>query len=423
MIFKVILPFVIALFSIPAFSLVKWDNPPIHLPKNVAEWLWLEVNANPAEQIRRTSDPLHLEHIDIPQRILKSEIGIGLRPEIYDSLVFESHGEKYIRWIFNPEDNFYRDQVIEFVTKATGTTPEIKRKFVGYLTASRSTVVQNPDNGALFSLKASTAVTGGWWQFKKMTAIAAQISRAYSDYIAKNAPKDHLKSFVALPEPFAVIAEDIDVSFTIRDYPAFTNENIRMIPFFTALHTKYGAELAHELGSEDPESFWNEHAAEPWGLAMAEALAYYGFYPNSAHSQDFLVECDEHRKPTGRIYARDIMDSDGDEMILKARGAWEVLDIYKHTQKIRSWPGKVLMWAMPFNGQHAPEWMKKYQFNLKFYEKFIARYSELTGVKGLTVPDNFKDKPLEKEVKEDPNFLGWIEKIHINNYRCQDFFH
>ena len=400
-------------YSVQGLSQEIWRNPPVQLPQNVAEWLHFEVKANPGSDKNRTTDPIHLEHVDIPARLLSEDIGIGLRPEVYSSLVYEKDGEKFIRWIFNPEDTKYRDKIIHFVRAYAQVEPVIERKFVGYLTASRSVIVQNPDNGAIFSLKTSTNKTGGIWQDKKMTEFAAQVSRALSDFIASHAPSDHLKSFVALTEPYAAIAKEIDASFTVRDYPAFTDRKIRMLPFFTALDEEYGQQLALEMGSEDPTTCWKEHLFEPWGLAMAEEAAYYGLSPNSAHSQDYIIERDENGKPTKRIYARDLMDSDVDEMILQARHGTRVLEIFKRAKELQIWKGKVLMRPIPFYVIRWPKWITDNRFiemmRGGFHEKFISRYKQITGVQDFTSsPYSYE---LERYFTHEPNFLNWLKKI------------
>lgn len=406
------------------FAQVIWENPPITLPSNVQEWLNLEVKVNPGSSSSRTGQPIRLEHIDVPIELLSENVGLDLRKEILESLVFEKNRKKYVRWIFNPEDTQYKDEFLKSVESATGIAPEVQSRFVGYLTASRSVVVQDPINQAIFSLKASTNKTGGNWNNKKMTAKAALISRAFSDFIARNKKQDNLKTFVALTEPLAFISEATDQSFTIRDYPIFKNKTLRAVPFFSALDATYGKEFAKNHSSEDPTSYWRKHLTEPWGRAMAEALSHYGFYPNSAHSQDFLVELDSRGEPTGRIYVRDIMDSDGEQLILEARNANEVLNIYKTTEKISAWSGKIYMKAIPFNGQEPPPWLNETTFMQGFISSFNDLYEKITGVKNMPEPSDISWVIIEKSVESDSDFKNWVESLRrkTRHLSCKTLF-
>lgn len=405
----------ILLFSVPSFAEITiWENVPVHLPANVREWLHLEVKVNTGASSERTDQPIRLEHVEIPMALLKDSFGLGLRQEILDSLVIEINGEKFVRWIFNPEDTKYKAEVLKELEKLTGKAPETKSHYIGYLTASRSLVIQDSVTGAIFSLKTSTNKTGGNWNDKKMTGVAAAISREYSDLIQRNQGIDHNKHFVALPEPLAFTFAEADQAFTVRDYPIFSNSQLRIIPFFAALHPNFGKEFAEKKGV-DPTTYWTDHLTTTWGRAMAEGLAHYGFYPNSAHSQDFTMEFNEQREPTGRIYVRDIMDSDGERMILEARKASEVLDIYKTTTKITAWTGKVYMKAIPFNGTNPPEWLNIEKFMHGFYVGFTQRYSHLTKVTGFEKPRDSSWFILEKHVGENVAFKQWVERLRTHS--------
>ena len=148
---------------------------------------------------------------------------------------------------------------------------------------------------------------------------------------------------------------------------------------------------------------------------MAEGLAHYGFYPNSAHSQDFILECDQNQNPTGRVYVRDIMDSHGDKMILEARGGQEVLEVYESAVKVRPRSGLVEMTAIPFNGMEnfgLPTWLDTYEIFEGFSKEFRRIYGQLTGVRGLSEKMvGLSGISLQKFVKEDAGFLKWIETL------------
>ncbi|MEZ0392142.1 MAG: hypothetical protein ACAH59_08010 [Pseudobdellovibrionaceae bacterium] len=246
--------FLILFFASSVFAQEVWHYPPRELPDNVKEWVHLEVKVNAGSSAHRTGDPLRLEYVEIPVKDLNVLEGLGLRGILRSSLAFTRQGERYIRWIFNPEDKLYKGEILKELERISGQKPKIKNdRFIGYLTASRSVIVQDAVNGAIFSLKASTNFTGGNWHDKKMNSIAARISKAFNDFIFRNQEKDKLKTFVALGEPLAVILPGIDISFTIRDYPIFSNSKIRVLPFFSALHPTFGKEFAEQRG-EDPVS-------------------------------------------------------------------------------------------------------------------------------------------------------------------------
>ena len=100
------------LFSVQSMALTLWENPPVQLPENVKEWLHLEVKVNKGASDQRTDQPIRLEHVEIPLSLLLPSIGLGLRTEILASLVIERDGEKFVRWIFNPEDTKYKTEAL-----------------------------------------------------------------------------------------------------------------------------------------------------------------------------------------------------------------------------------------------------------------------------------------------------------------------
>jgi len=168
---------------------------------------------------------------------------------------------------------------------------------------------------------------------------------------------------------------------TVRDYEIFSNANMRLIPFFTALSQKWGAEYALAQGSDNAGLFWNKNLFHVWGRAMSEGMLHYGFFPNSGHAQDYLLEADAQLKLTGAIHMRDIMDSNAEKFILEARGATALIDVYEnHMVKLKMYEGWMASGAYyeAFNGMQKPDWVASNAKDI-FWLGFNERFEELTG--------------------------------------------
>lgn len=317
-----------ALANVPEELYLK-TTPPVQLPMAARYMVYLENKQNPAGT--KSEKPFWIEHIEIPLSYIQEDAGKGLNQQIHESLLFtNSEGVKMVRWILNPEDTVWGNEVIENL-KAKGLHVERKRFFIGYTTSSRSCLVQNPETGVVFSIKTSTNVTAGNWKDKKETVRAAKAGRMMSDYIAENYQAKDNRTLSIVKEPLAYYIPEVDQGIIVRQYDHFFKnvEGRKLVPVFSFVERlEYYAQKSEYQGSL--QEFFNETLVKRGGQVTAELFLNYGIVYNSPHGQNFLIELDRNEKPTGRIYARDYADSHLFEPIMKARplGA-DVLEHYK----------------------------------------------------------------------------------------------
>ena len=313
----------ILIFSICAWAQVPEElylksTPPVQLPMAAKYMVYLENKQNPAAD--KSEKPFWIEHIEIPLSYLQEDAGKGLNQQIHESLLFtNSEGIKMVRWILNPEDTQWGNEVIDNL-KSKGLNVERKRFFIGYTTSSRSCIVQNPETGVVFSIKSSTNVTGGNWKNKKETVRAAKAGRLMSDYIADNYKTNENRTLSIIKEPLAYYLPEIDQGIIVRQYNHFFNnpDGRKLVPVFSfAERIEYYAQKSSYQGPL--QDFFNETLVKRGGEAVAELFLNYGIVYNSPHGQNFLIELDRNEKPTGRLFARDYADSHLFEPIMKSR--------------------------------------------------------------------------------------------------------
>lgn len=300
------------------FSVLTWAEvperlylntaPPVALPNSARYMVYLETSENPVG--RRSPRPFWIEHLEIPLRYLQEDKGERLDRRVHESMLFTNdQGEKTVRWILNPEDTTYGDQIIEKF-REMGVNLQRKRYFIGYSTSSRSCIVQDPRSGTTFSIKSSTDNTAGSWNDKKETVRAARAGRLMSDHIDRSRHEAHNTSLALVHEPLAYYLNGVDQGIIVRQYDHFLrrSQDLKLVPVFAYVHR---AEFyARKAGSAGPvQDFIERTLVQPGGVATAELFLHYGIVYNSPHGQNFLVEVDKDEKPTGKLYARDYADS------------------------------------------------------------------------------------------------------------------
>lgn len=327
----------------------------------------------------RSNVKIKLDHYEIPLRLLQKDIDDSLDQSMKDSLIFVKNGEKYVRWIINPEDTKWHLKVKEFL-ESKNLDSEPKKFFDAFLTASRSMILVNPINGASFSLKVSTNITGGNWTDKKQTWVDAQQVRNMDKWMGEvmsSMKTDHL---VIMNEPFAMGIAEIDQGMIMRSLNDVPNNDHYYMPGFSVLHEREGARIAKLNGATDVAAFWEKNYAEPLAKALAEFFAYTGAWYDSPHSQNFLVELDKKMRPTGRIVLRDL----GDTYLLedfavntkyaKLTALWE--DGNVHKGRLRSAVGLL-------HGNTAPSWLSAEDYTRMsnvFYKTFEKKFSEMSRI-------------------------------------------
>jgi len=336
----------------------------------------------------RHAGMIPLRHYEIPLSLVESSVALRANPQFVNSLIFEKDGQKYLRWIINPEDTHWHKAVEDFLLK-NNIQPEKKTYFEGYQTASRSYIVVDPNTGAEFSYKGSTDHTGGAWRDKKQTWDDAQQIRLMTDFVhslLKNQPP--LENTILLDEPMAFGIKDLDQGMVIRSYEDLSYQGKHYVPGFSIMHEKLGAELALKNGSKDPATYWNEHYNKPLARALAEFFALTGMAYDSPHSQNFLVELTADYKPTGKIVLRDF----GDTYL-----STEFFEAFKRTDILSKWDqGNVKKNAMSIrvgilHGNKPPSWISTVsddksnasydQWGRDFFAEFNKEFKRQTGRK------------------------------------------
>lgn len=355
------------------------------ISREMYDLVTLETKANAVTT--RSNEMVPLEHYEIPLSLVEADIAERANPIFVKALVFNKNGEKYVRWILNPEDTQWHQDVADFLLR-NNINPEKKKYFQGYMTASRSYIVVDPQTGAEFSFKGSTNRTGGNWHNKKQTWEDGKQIRMMTDFVhSQLAKQPRLEHIVLLDEPMAFGIKALDQGMVIRSYEGLTHSGKRYVPGFSIMHEKTGAALALDNGSRDPAAYWNEHYNKPLARALAEFMALTGMTYDSPHSQNFLVELTAENRPTGKIVLRDF----GDTYISS-----EFFTAIQRTDILRTWEkGNVLSKYLSsgvgiLHGNTPPRWINMVRNSLKnksyfqwgrdFYKEFQKELLRQTGV-------------------------------------------
>lgn len=346
--------------------------------QQLVEW---ETGANAAAQ--RTSEVVSIPHYEIPLKLVGTDFALRLDPGIRDSLVFLKEGEMYVRWILNPDDTRWYKDVERFLEK-NGVEAVQHYYFLGYKTASRSYIIENPENGAQFSAKSSTNITGGQWRDKKQPIGEAEDSRLMSDFLQAQNLKKPFQRFLIMDEPAIMTISDLDQAVVIRDLGELKIQNSEhiYIPGFSVLHEKVGREIA-ALHKRDPYSFWTEHYIRVAGLALGELAARTGLQFDSPHSQNFLVELDLNFKPTGRLVLRDMADLYVDATFIKnllpEAEANSMIEKFTQKSNIHDY---ISAGFGPLHGNKYPSWVSDRQYSAwerVFADAFNESIEDISG--------------------------------------------
>jgi len=327
----------------------------------------------------RSAEKIAIEHFEIPLSALESDVASRIPPDVRDSLIFEKDGQKFVRWIINPEDTKWHLELEKWL-KSKGLSTQRHKHFSAYMTASRSYLLEDPKNGAQFSAKVSTNLTGGAWRDKKQPIDDARQVRMAADYIRDNLAEKPMQLATVMDEPAMFGVADIDQAMLIRTLDGIKDEPKFYLPGFSALHDRVGALIAKKNGSSNPAAFWNEHYNKPLGRSLAEFTARFGLCFDSPHSQNFLVELDKDLKPTGKIIIRDFGDSYATAEFLLAQGRLEFLKKWESDNLLK---GRIPMAIGVLHGNDMPSWMneQKYrQWGIDFFKEYEAELSKQTGV-------------------------------------------
>ncbi len=349
-----------------------------HISNSAFQLVTWETKANGASA-PRSNELIRVEHYEIPLKLLEQDFDDTLEPAIRDSIIFTKNGEKYVRWLINPEDTKWHLEVKEFLKKHK-VDSEPKKFFDGYLTASRSMILVNPNNGATFSMKVSTNLTGGKWSDKKQTWKDARQVRRMNKYVKGSIPKMQTQSLVIMDEPLAMGIKELDHGMVMRSLNDLPEDTHYYIPMFSILHETEGVRIAKLNGASDPVKFWDKHLVEPLANAMAEYFSITGAWHDSPHAQNFMVELDSEMKPTGRIVLKDLGDSYLlEDFVKNTNFAW----IMKDWEDGKVVKGQINTAIGFLHGNEGSSWLrgleyKEYGWN--FFRYFEKKFSALTGI-------------------------------------------
>ncbi|EQC46266.1 putative lipoprotein [Bacteriovorax sp. Seq25_V] len=327
----------------------------------------------------RSNQIFDLNHYEIPLDLLSSEFASDLSQDIKDSLIFEKNGEAYVRWLINPEDTKWHLEVKKMLDEA-GLDSTVHSYLKGYLTASRSMIAFNPENGSAFSVKVSTNNTGGYWNDKKQTWDDANQIRKISDWVKDTLSKMDTKSLVIQDEPLGLGIESLDQGLIVRNLNDVPTGKHYYLPGFSALHETEGKLLAQLNGSTDVVKFWEDNYVRPLAKAMAEFSALTGVYYDSPHSQNFMIELDENKKPTGRVVLRDFGDSYLNRDFVSQTAHASILNIWEKDNIVS---GKFPTAVGLLHGNSAPSWLTLNDYKRygeTFYKEYEKKFSEISGI-------------------------------------------
>ena len=209
--------------------------------------------------------------------------------------------------------------------------------------------------------------------------------------------------------------KEIDQAIILRDLNVLNRDNF-YVPGFSALHETLGKKISLLNGFADPKEFWARIYIEPMARMLAEFFIKTGIIYDSPHSQNFLIEFDQHWHPTGRIAFRDF----GDIYILK--NYYKALGLESYLKNFSA-PGNIMnnpeLMFGPLHGNLFPSWLTEDDYKnwgVRYHKEFARALSENTKLPSyLFNPSFYMDEGyFNKQINWDqPQWKPFFNKLKV----------
>lgn len=219
--------------------------------------------------------------------------------------------------------------------------------------------------------------------------------------------------FKIMDEPIGYSIAGIDQGLLIRKWPS--NDHI-YLPGFSALHTEIGSEIALLNGIKNIDEvaeFWKKNYVIPLAQGLAEFFLMTGAFPDSPHSQNFLIELDMHYKPTGKIIIRDI----GDMHLIS--------NFKKNNFLISKWPldqiqtNSLKVTIGLLFGNSPPDWLNFKTYYEDYLPSFFSAFEDIITHQTGVPKEELQSTPMEGLR---PKYTYSSKKYDLTSPQWQNFF-
>ncbi len=290
----------------------------------VAQLMLWEQTSNQTRWYKPT-EPVQLGYTEIPadKVVVRTET---YTPEIIHSF-FKTETLSHVRWMKHPLN---RSLKVPYIRDAEQGHKQ------AFFSASRS--MFTTINNSLFSLKLPTdyphpgaAAQPDKADLNNDSIISMRRSKHIRDYDARFGSAENL---YVLTEVISV-ASKLGNAFSVRDLRPLQDGNY-YLPAFSIPYA--GREIA-KLNNAHYSEFWKEHYGANLGKAKAQLLLRYGLQMKTPNAQNWLIQLDKNMAPTGRIYMRDVADSNYVDFVADHNGSF---DLIQADRKVNFSTGKML---------------------------------------------------------------------------------
>jgi hypothetical protein len=270
------------------------DAPLTLLDDPIEQWLLWEEQAN-LHGFRTSTEPVPIEVALVPRSAVQVRIPHWPPAEILERFVRHDH-------VLFPRHPLNRDRSVKF-----SDLPAAERWVCRY-TSSRTLVVVEPRQRALFSIKLATDRPHPDFHQPEKTKMREEVNDAlvWVDLMARVdgmlGADPHLH---VVKEVFGVLVPRSETAFLVRDLRGFQDGHY----YLPALSIPWVGRQIARARDERFESFWGRHYAEAVGRAKARFLVRYGLQFETPNPQNVLVQLDARLRPTGTIVLRDLGDA------------------------------------------------------------------------------------------------------------------